>query len=173
MRRVSVDSIRGGDRVGKDVYTRHDMPPLLKRGARISDGFRIALERAGVTSLWIEDDLSEGIVPLEALSEETRDDAIASIRTLFGERSDTRSSGTVSEERVDQMRDIARRVVADVCANGHCALALNDLANADGYTMRHSLAVTVLGLALGLRVIQKFGGWIFAAPASTATSTSG
>ena len=49
------------------------------------------------------------------------------------------------------MRDIARRVVADIMANGHCALALNDLANADGYTMRHSLAVTVLGLALGLR----------------------
>jgi HD-GYP domain-containing protein (c-di-GMP phosphodiesterase class II) len=39
----------------------------------------------------------------------------------------------------------------------HCALALNDLANADGYTMKHSLAVTALGLAIGLRLMRKFG----------------
>src|SRR5205807_27339 len=31
--------------------------------------------------------------------------------------------------------------------------------NADGYTMKHSLAVTALGLSLGLRVMRKYG-WV-------------
>ena len=50
-------------------------------------------------------------------------------------------------------------IVADVAGNIHSALALNDLANADGYTLKHSLAVTTLGLSLGVRVMQKYG-WV-------------
>jgi HD-GYP domain-containing protein (c-di-GMP phosphodiesterase class II) len=145
--------------VGRDIYTHHDMPPMLRRGAQISDSFRQSLVRAGVTSVWIDDDLSEGIDPLEALSEETRDHAIDAIRTLFVDVEERRGAGPLSHQWVELMQDISRRVVADILENAHCALALNDLAIADGYTMRHSLAVAVLGLALGLRVIQKYG-WV-------------
>jgi HD-GYP domain-containing protein (c-di-GMP phosphodiesterase class II) len=156
---VSVNSLRPGDRIGRDVYTHHNMPPMLRRGAVISEAFRQSLERAGVTSVWIEDDLSEGIEPLEALSEQTRDAAIAAIRTLFVEVEGQHGTGTLSDRSVEEIQDIAGRVVADILSNAHCALALNDLAIADGYTMRHSLAVAVMGLALGLRVIQKYG-WV-------------
>jgi hypothetical protein len=48
-------------------------------------------------------------------------------------------------------------IASDIADNVHCALALNDLANADGYTMKHSLAVTALGLAIGLRLMRKHG----------------
>ena len=145
--------------MGRDLYARHDMPPLLRRGAEITEAFRQSLVRAGISSVWIEDELSEGIQPLEALSEETRNEAIGAIRNLFGEVEGTQGSGTLSSGSVEQMQDVARKVVADIMANADCALALNDLANADGYTMRHSLAVTVMGLALGLRLIHKFG-WV-------------
>ena len=145
--------------MGRDLYARHDMPPLLRRGAEMTECFRQSLVRAGISSVWIEDDLSEGIDPLEALSEETRTEAIGAIRKLFGEVAGSEGSGTLSVSSVEQMEDVARRVVADIMANADCALALNDLANADGYTMRHSLAVTVMGLALGLRLMQKYG-WV-------------
>ena len=49
--------------------------------------------------------------------------------------------------------------MGDVAATSTRALALNDLANADGYTLKHSLAVTTLGLSLGLRVMQQYG-WV-------------
>ena len=51
------------------------------------------------------------------------------------------------------------RIVGDITRSVHTALALNDLAHADGYTLKHSLAVTTLGLSLGLRVMRKYG-WI-------------
>ena len=57
------------------------------------------------------------------------------------------------------MTNVAELIVRDVARNVDAALALNDLANADGYTMKHSLAVTTLGLALGLRSMQQYG-WI-------------
>jgi HD-GYP domain-containing protein (c-di-GMP phosphodiesterase class II) len=57
------------------------------------------------------------------------------------------------------MRDVSELIVRDVARNAHSALALYDLANADGYTLKHSLAVTTLGVSLGLRVMQKYG-WV-------------
>ncbi len=58
-------------------------------------------------------------------------------------------AATVSADTVQEMREVAELIVGDVAGNVHSALALNDLANADGYTLKHSLAVTTLGLSLG------------------------
>ena len=68
-------------------------------------------------------------------------------------------SGTMSPGTVQEMTAVAELIVGDVAANVHSALALNELANADGYTLKYSLAVTTLGLSLGLRVMRKYG-WI-------------
>ena len=65
----------------------------------------------------------------------------------------------MSADTVQEMRQVAEMIVGDVAGNVHSALALNDLANADGYTLKHSLAVTTLGLSLGLRVMQRYG-WV-------------
>jgi HD-GYP domain-containing protein (c-di-GMP phosphodiesterase class II) len=62
-------------------------------------------------------------------------------------------------ETLGDMEEVADLICADVAANVDSALALNDLANADGYTMKHSLAVTALGLSLGLRLMQQYG-WV-------------
>ena len=67
MRPVSVDKLKTGDRLGRDVSTSPDALPLLRAGVRISDSYRHSLERAGITSVWIDDGLSEGIKPLECV----------------------------------------------------------------------------------------------------------
>ncbi len=159
MRRVSIPNLRSGDRVSRAVYTRYDAPPLLRAGAHISDGFRQSLERAGVNSVWIDDDLSAGIEPLEALQDENRDDAIAVIRKAFGEVSSAPGGGKLTPKVLDEVREVAERLSGDIRANADRALALNDFANADGYTMKHTLAATALGLGLGLRLFQKYG-WL-------------
>jgi HD-GYP domain-containing protein (c-di-GMP phosphodiesterase class II) len=69
------------------------------------------------------------------------------------------NGGAVSAATVKEMHSVAELIVSDVAKNVHSALALNDLANADGYTLKHSLAVTTLGLSLGMRVMRKYG-WV-------------
>jgi HD-GYP domain-containing protein (c-di-GMP phosphodiesterase class II) len=160
MRRVPVEQLTTGDRLGRDVYASADSLPLLRAGVRVSDSYRDSLQRAGVTSVWIDDGLSEGIEPLEVLEEATKQRATSAIRDAFRDVSRSLSSGAkVSPDTVNEMRQVAELIVRDVAANVHSALALNDLANADGYTLKHSLAVTTLGLSLGLRVMQKYG-WV-------------
>jgi len=158
MRPVSVEQLRTGDRLGRDVHTSPDALPLLRAGVRISDSYRQSLLRAGITSVWIDDGLSEGIEPLEVLEAVTKQRATSAIRDAFRDVTKSMEQGaTVSADTVQEMREVAELIVGDVAGNVHSALALNDLANADGYTLKHSLAVTTLGLSIGLRVMQKYG----------------
>jgi HD-GYP domain-containing protein (c-di-GMP phosphodiesterase class II) len=160
MRRIPTDLLANGDRLGRDVCATPGALPLLRAGVRISDSYRNSLLRAGITSVWIDDGLSDGIEPLEVLEEGTRQQATAAIRDAFANITQLASSGkTIDASTADEMHDVAELIVRDVLANVHSALALNDLANADGYTLKHSLAVTTLGLSLGLRVMRKYG-WV-------------
>ena len=160
MRRVSTERLRTGDRIGRDIIGGPDEPPLLRAGIRVSDSYRLSLQRSKITSVWINDSLSDGIEPLEALSESTKRRATAAMQDAIRDVSRSLVEGqALSEGTVDEMREVAELICSDVSANVHSALALNDLANADGYTMKHSLAVTALGLSLGLRVMRRYG-WV-------------
>jgi HD-GYP domain-containing protein (c-di-GMP phosphodiesterase class II) len=160
MRRISIEQLRTGDRIGRDVMSSPDSPPLLRAGIRVSDSYRQALIRYNVTSVWIDDGLSDGIEPLDVLSENTKLRATTAIRDAFRDVSDSMSAGnTMPIDTVHEMTEVAELIVGEVAGNVHSALALNDLANADGYTMKHSLAVTALGLSLGLRTMRRYG-WI-------------
>jgi len=160
MRRVPTQQLRTGDRIGRDVLTASHDIPLLRAGIRVSDSYRESLMRSNITSVWVDDGLSEGIKPLEIMGERTKQRATAAIHSAFRDVSRSLVSGTpVTSEALREMEEVADLICADVSANVHSALALNDLANADGYTLKHSLAVTALGLSLGLRVMQKYG-WI-------------
>src|SRR5687768_8895112 len=160
MRKVAIDELKTGDRLGRDVYARPEALPLLRAGVRVSDSYRQSLERAGVTSVWIDDVVSEGIEPLDVLEEGTKQRATAAIHDAF--RYVTESlpgGGTLPTDTVQQLQEAAEMLVRHAASNIHSALALNDLANADGYTLKHSLAVTTLGLSLGVRVMRKYG-WV-------------
>jgi HD-GYP domain-containing protein (c-di-GMP phosphodiesterase class II) len=159
MRPVHIDKLKTGDRLGRDVSTSPDALPLLRAGVRISDSYRQSLVRAGITTVWIDDGLSQGIEPLEVLEAATKQRATTAIRDAFRDVTQALGKGaaTVSSDTVQEMREVAELIVGDVAGNVHSALALNDLANADGYTLKHSLAVTTLGLSIGLRVMQKYG----------------
>jgi HD-GYP domain-containing protein (c-di-GMP phosphodiesterase class II) len=160
MRRVETSQLQSGDRLGQDVYTLAGGLPLLRAGVRISDSYRQALERSGILAVWIDDGLSEGIEPLEVVGDATKARANAAIRDALKDVSRTfATGGTLPAATIEEIKAVAEMIVSDIAANIHSALALNDLASADGYTLKHSLAVTTIGLSLGLRVMRKYG-WI-------------
>ena len=162
VRCVSVDALRTGDRLGRDVVLSPGALPLLRSGVRISDSFRRSLERAGITQVWIDDGISAGIEPLEILEDETKQLASVAIRDAFadiGQSLQRPGTPELSQRHVVQMQRVAELIIRDIARNVHSALALNDLATADGYTLKHSLAVTTLGLTIGYHTMREFG-WV-------------
>jgi HD-GYP domain-containing protein (c-di-GMP phosphodiesterase class II) len=160
MRRVPIGKLINGDRLGRDVYAGAESLPLLRAGVRISDSYRRSLERAGVLAVWVDDKLSEGIEPQEVLEESTKQKARVALRDAFGDVTFSMSrGGALSSRSLEAITEVAELIVQDIGRNVHAALALNDLASADDYTMKHSLAVTTLGLSLGLRTMHQYG-WV-------------
>src|SRR4051812_36228252 len=72
--------------VARDVRTGHPgTVPLLRAGAPVAAGYPRRLAAAGIHAVWIDDDLGEGIVPVEPLSPETRRVAQAATVAAIGD----------------------------------------------------------------------------------------
>ncbi|MBI2188857.1 MAG: HD-GYP domain-containing protein [Acidobacteria bacterium] len=160
MRCVAIEELKAGDRLARDVYAGGELVPLLRAGVRVSDSYRSSLQRVGITAVWIDDAFSEGIEPVEMLDEATKHRAKSAIQDAFHDVTRSmKTGGSLSERVVEDMHAVAEQIIRDIARNVHSALALNDLATADAYTLAHSLDVTTLGLSIGMRVMRTFG-WL-------------
>lgn len=157
MRLVRVDRIADGMELARDVPAATlGSAPLLRRGVRLSAHVGSSLERRGVRAVWIEDDLGDGIIPVEPLSDEVRRSAERAVVTCLDGARDT--GGAVTTEALSHLETAARGVMDAMENCPEAALALDDLASADSYTYSHSIRVTTLGLVLGHR-ITRLDGW--------------
>jgi HD-GYP domain-containing protein (c-di-GMP phosphodiesterase class II) len=158
MRLVRVDCIDEGMELARDVPAPTlGSAPLLRRGVRLSGTVGSSLERRSVRAVWIEDDLGDGIVPVQPLSEEVRRSAEHAVVTCLDGARD--SGGAVTREALGHLETAARGVMDAMENCPEAALALDDLASADSYTYSHSIRVTTLGLVLGHR-ITRLDGWV-------------
>ena len=67
------------------------------------------------------------------------------------------ATGGLPDVQVEQLREVALEIAAEVTAAGDAALALADLAGSDAYTMEHSIDVTVVGLLVVRRLFNTRG----------------
>ena len=117
--------------------------------------------RADIRAVYVDDAFSDGIEPVEPISERTRERATRSLRKAFG--TITRGEGGavrgVPEQTLAALKELARMIVEDVSNCGEAAVAINDLATHDTYTLQHSIDTTAVGLLLAQR-LWTHHGWI-------------
>src|SRR5579875_3272708 len=160
MRLVRVDRIADGMELARDVPAESlGSAPLLRQGVRLSSAVGSSLERRGVRAVWIEDDLGEGIVPLQPLSDDVRRSAERAVVTCIDRARETDGATPITGDVLEHLESAARGVMDAMDDCPEAALALDDLASADSYTYSHSIRVTTLGMVLGHR-ITRLDGWI-------------
>jgi HD-GYP domain-containing protein (c-di-GMP phosphodiesterase class II) len=159
MRLVMVDQLRVGDRLGKDVPLRTSSIPLLGAGVRLSPRYLDGLRDAGVRRVWIDDEVSAGVDPQTPIREQTRRETRAALTTAFEAVAALPLGGAVDESVVEPLKDIAAKIVDDILSCGDAAVAVNDLATLDAYTLQHSIDVTALGVLIGERH-TRLHGWL-------------
>jgi HD-GYP domain-containing protein (c-di-GMP phosphodiesterase class II) len=158
MRLVSIEQLRPGDRLARDVRTGPSAIPLLRAGVRLGDHYVDGLRRAGVPSVYVDDDLSAGIEPIEPLREETRRSAAIALETAFSQVTPS-TPAAVTQETVESLKSVAELIAAEIAASPDAAVAISDLAAADSYTLQHSLDTTAVGVLLAHRHFLR-NGWI-------------
>src|SRR3712207_2961546 len=83
MRLVRTAHLRPGDRLAEDVRPDPGSMPLLRAGVELTPRYVDALRRESVPAVWVDDELTAGIEPIEVLRQETMQRATARIHETF------------------------------------------------------------------------------------------
>ena len=161
MRLISLARAEDGTLLGRDVLIgRPDGVPLLRAGVTLTPRYRELLDKAGISAIYVEDALSDGIVVEPIIDDSTREVATRAVAKAYDTVRGAMSKGkSLDPESVRELEDVVARILAQIEASGGMAIALADLSSADGYTFQHSIDVTALGLLVGHRYFSDIG-WL-------------
>jgi HD-GYP domain-containing protein (c-di-GMP phosphodiesterase class II) len=161
MRLVSTANLPDGAVLGRDVLVgRADGVPLLRAGARITGPYRSKLQQLGIRVVYVEDQFGAGIEPGQLVSTETRLAATRAVARAFEQAGQAMQEAQgLPRGALQSLEVILERILADVAASRGAAIALADLAAADGYGFQHAIDVTALGLLIGQTLLRE-RGWI-------------
>jgi HD-GYP domain-containing protein (c-di-GMP phosphodiesterase class II) len=161
MRLMATRRLDEGAVLGRDVMDgRSAAIPLLRKGVKLTTRHQDALLKAGVNAVYIEDAIGEGIEVMQAVDPATRRRATKAVAQAFVGCKESLSSGAgVPQAVVNDLQKVAEMIARDIQENADMALALDDLASADGYTLQHSIDVAAIGMLIGERLFRE-RGWI-------------
>jgi HD-GYP domain-containing protein (c-di-GMP phosphodiesterase class II) len=161
MRLISLARAEDGTALGRDVLIgRPDGVPLLRAGVKVTPRYRELLAKAGISAIYVEDQLSEGIEVEPIIDDRTRAVATRAVATAYSSVREAMSTGQrLAPEAVYELREVVRRILEQIESSSGAALALADLSSADGYTFQHSIDVTAVGLLVGHRYFKNYG-WL-------------
>jgi HD-GYP domain-containing protein (c-di-GMP phosphodiesterase class II) len=134
--------------------------PLLRHGTLLNATYLRALDQAGVRTVWVYDELSDGIVPDTALPEPVREEAERkAVEAMTDARQALAKGQGLSDATVDGLAKVAELIASSLGEDPHALTTLSELASADTYTHRHSVGVTIVGLLVG-RAHMRREGWL-------------
>lgn len=167
---MSLDSLHKGMTLGRPIFN-EDGRLLLGRGVVLSGFYIQRLRQLGLTSVFIHDDDTGDVLPVENISEVVRGATLRHMRELFGSLEDigremksvsvTAIRDAVSSDKFQntfrnqpalrKIQEDAARIVDDLLA-GEVMLGLNSLKTYDNYTFQHSIDVTIISVLIGRKL---------------------
>ena len=158
MRLVNVSQIEAGAVLAQDVHAGQSGIPLLRRGVAISDRYKHALSENGISSVWVDDELADGITPVTIVTDETRRKTAGAVGNALNEAKDAMAKGKgLSDNALADLADMAELITQEVQNTPDVALHLADMMGADQYLLQHVVDVTALGVLLARRCFQDHG----------------
>ncbi|UHA72413.1 HD-GYP domain-containing protein [Paenibacillus sp. 481] len=151
MRWVPIQACQPGMRLAKKVYNEEGLV-LLGEQVELNDVYIRRLSTMGVTSVYIEDERTEGIEPVSLISEATMRQANKTIRTEFKKLMDEGMSrkrpaySTMSRAFLT----VLDAIIDDLSSHNDAMVMLNDIQTTDHYLFRHSLNVCIYSTLLGI-----------------------
>jgi HD-GYP domain-containing protein (c-di-GMP phosphodiesterase class II) len=159
MRLLRVSTHLSGSVLGRDILSgRSDALPLLRAGVKLTPALIDRLLLAGVRAVYIEDQLSHGVIPAPLVSDSTRAHATRVVAGAYKSAQEALlREQPLQAETVALLESVVARLLSEVGNSDLASLVLDDMATADAYTFQHSIDVTALGLLLGHELFFRQG----------------
>lgn len=144
MRRVNINYVRPGMRLACPIFT-SDGSVLLGCGVELTQRYIDRLKERGISNIYIDDELSEGIEVKDVISDETRIKAKKIIKNVAF---DIMENNKISE--ASQITKIVNQIIDELLDNNDVLVNLNDMRLMDEYTFGHCVNVCVLSVMTGI-----------------------
>jgi len=146
--------------LARDISSGEGLIPLVRRGTKLTASIAGRLLARGISTVWIHDELSDGIEPLEPLPLDLRrhSERVLS-KSLEVARTSLATSQALPHQTVSSLARVAEEIARALADCPSASVALNDLATADPYTHGHSLRVATIGLLMAHQIFREYG-WV-------------
>ncbi|MGE5543820.1 MAG: HD-GYP domain-containing protein [Bacillota bacterium] len=144
MRRVSLEYLKTGMKVGRTIYNT-DGRPLLVSGMVLNEKYIKRLRDYGIGSVLIKDDMLDEIEePPDVISEQTRLESVKTVKEIF--------KNLENKKRFDlrSVQNTVNNLIDEVLSNHEVLVNFTDIRSFDDYTFSHSVQVCVLSIITGI-----------------------
>jgi HD-GYP domain-containing protein (c-di-GMP phosphodiesterase class II) len=132
--------------------------PVLRCGATLTDSYQRSLIDAGIHAVWIRDELSEDIEPVELVPAAVREQVTRRIVGALDEaRGALSASQPLSGGTATALKAVVAEITESVAEAPAAALVLADLAASEAYTHHPCIDVCALGMLIGRRLFHERG----------------
>lgn len=149
MRLLPISKCRSGMRLARPIFN-DDGLVLLGTGVELTDHLIGRLRDHGVSYLYISDERTDDLFVPELVSPETRQKAVAQVRTSFrqlmGETNRKTTPGLLAKE----FKAVLSMIIDDLSSNKDAMIMLMDMNLADHYLYHHSVNVCIYSCLLGM-----------------------
>lgn len=143
MHRVKIGSVRTGARLGRTIFGANG-GVLLTAGVELKECHLERLKNYGVDSLYLDEEISEGIEINDVIKDETRNEAVVLVKNMMN---NYHFSSSVD---VPEVKRMVNKILDELLVNDDILYNLSEIKFVDDYTFEHSVNVCILSLITGM-----------------------
>ena len=144
MRRVQLDQLTDNMILAKSIY--HDGNLILAKGMDKLKDYVDKLEKYGIFSVYVKDDISVDIEVLDAIHYETREKCKRILNNCFNT---IKNQGNLSDSIIDEM---VVSILSDLFEKDDVIVSMADIGVKDDATLIHSVNTAVFSVLTGRRM---------------------
>ena len=146
MRRVSIDNLKPGMKVGRAIQNSSGHT-LLNAGVILNDKYIARLRLMGIPSLYIDDGFLPDLLVEDVISDQIRIKAVKQVKNILQKHSHSMGE---SYNETGKLYSTISEMIDQLLSDPKLIVELTDIRSMDDYVFAHSVNVCVLALMTGI-----------------------
>jgi HD-GYP domain-containing protein (c-di-GMP phosphodiesterase class II) len=146
MRRIGINQAKPGIKLARSVINATGNV-LVRQGVTLTSRYIERLREKGISQLYIEDDISEGIETEDLISDETRYYTQSVVKEVMN---DILWQNRLN--RVPEITKVVNNIVDELLSNDNILVNMKDIRMIDDYTFGHCTNVCILSVITGIEL---------------------
>ncbi|HAS73385.1 MAG TPA: hypothetical protein DCS67_04510 [Clostridiales bacterium UBA8960] len=153
MRLVSIADAEVGNSIAKPIYV-SKLSMLINKGVSLTENLIKKLIAADIRHVYIEDEISKGIVLEPMISDEIKLQAFSIMKSIYESQKikEARETEPVRESTIRELKDLVDEIITEIYSKNDQRYYSTELMGAEMYHYNHSVEVMILSLLIGRKM---------------------